>query len=312
VKLKKVVVGSFPVRNIPIEDAIKQIVDLQLKYEMELISDGEQRSDMLGYFESFPGITRNERGICVNSRINSLEDPSTFIKFKDLRFVKEYLEQKGKSDVKTKITVTGPITLGFFCGVNGLKYYGSLRDPRLYLDFADALNPLILEAAKNRCYIQIDEPSLTSRVMDPKDAIKIINRSTDGLSSSFYTEKLILHACGMLNESLVKEMMKLDAPILSLAFSAPSVNKNTEVISKPLLQSAEKKLGVGCISVQANNRNDVEDVDVVARRLKYIVGKVGRENVVLVHPDCGLKSTDPEAVEFILEHMLSAIKLFEE
>jgi len=308
-KLQKTVVGSFPLKEPPIEKAIEQIIDIQLKHKIDVVSDGEQRSDMLGYFESIPGLERSQRGIFVSSKISALDDPKNFVKLKDLHFVMKLLEEKSRIDTHVKVTITGPITLGFFCGVNGLKYYSNLRDLHLYSDFADALSPLILEIAKNNCYIQIDEPSLSSRVINPEDAVKIINRSFRELPSFLYDKgRLVLHACGALNEPLLKEMVKLDVPTLSLAFSATNVQKNIQVISKQLLQSGEKKLGAGCISVQAASKGDVEKVEVVTRRLRSIIEKVGEEQIEFAHPDCGLRNTNPEAVELILERMNSATK----
>ena len=307
-KLTKTVVGSFPVQNAPIAEAIKNTVNLQLENGIDIVSDGEQRSDMLGYFECLPGLCRNQRGVYVNSKISSMDNPNEFIKLKDLQLVIEYLEEKGKN-IPVKVAITGPVTLGFFCGINGLKYYTNLRDPRLYSDIAEALNPIIRQVAKRNCYIQIDEPSFSAKAIDYKDALKFVEQSISGLPNSIYREKrLILHACGPLNENLLKDLIGFDVPVLSLAFSALNVKKNIELISKKLLQSGNKSLGVGCISVEAAKKSDVEGEEVLIKRLRRIVKKVGEETIEFVHPDCGLRSCSSEAAELILKHMRQAVE----
>ena len=75
--------------------------------------------------------------------------------------------------------------------------------------------------------------------------------------------------------------MSLDAPALSLAFSAPTVKGNLEAISKLSLQGHRKKLGVGCVSVQAKTKEDVDALDVVIQRLNMIRDKVGEEQMRL-------------------------------
>ena len=166
------VIGSFPLKKLRLEDAIRWAVDLQLKHGIDLITDGEQRSDMISYFSSFSGLGMTRQGPRIESRILPLENPRTYVKIRDWQFVRDYLAAKNRKDVKTKITITGPVTLGFSCAMNGLGPYSSVADARLYSDFADALNPLIAEIAKTGCYLQVDEPSLSARVMDSKEAVK--------------------------------------------------------------------------------------------------------------------------------------------
>ena len=301
------VIGSFPQKKLRLEDAIRWAVDLQLKHGVDLITDGEQRSDMISYFSSFSGLGMTPQGPCIRSRILPLEDPRSYVKLGDWQFVRDHLMAKGRKDVKAKITVTGPVTLGFSCAMNGLGPYSSVADARLYSDFASALNPLILEIARTGCYLQVDEPSLSARVMDSKEAVRIVNQSLAGLPSEVYDrEKLSVHICGELNRVLFKDFMKLDAPVLSLAFSAPNVSRNLKVVSKRVLSSGQKRLGVGCVSVQAIRREQVDRPDAVLSRLETVVQGVGKDRIACLHPDCGLRNTGEEAVEPILERLSSS------
>jgi len=312
-KFLKTVIGSFPPKKLALEDAIKWAVDIQLKHDIDIISDGEQRADMISYFNFFPGLGIKPRGPYIKSKVLPLEEPKGFVKLRDLQFVRDYLGSKGREDVVVKVSVTGPVTLGFSCALNGLEYYSGIGDMKLYYDFARALNPLITEIAKTGCYLQVDEPSLSAGVMNSKDAVKVVNEALSGLPRAVREEgKLIIHICGAFNEKMFKDFMSLDAPILSLAFSAPNVRKNLEVISKSALQSGGKRLGVGCVSVQVAKREDVEKLDMVVRRLRAIMDKIGKEMVAFLHPDCGLRSTNEETVEPILELLASSARFMEQ
>jgi methionine synthase II (cobalamin-independent) len=138
--------------------------------------------------------------------------------------------------------------------------------------------------------------------MEASQAVKIVNKTLSGLPSSIYEKgKLVVHVCGSLTEPLFSDLMGLDTPVLSLAFSAPNVRKNVEAISKSTLKSHGKKLGVGCVSVQAKKKEEVETFDSVVQRLKTIGDKIGEEQIAFLHPDCGLRGTGEDAVEPILE-----------
>ena len=136
-----------------------------------------------------------------------------------------------------------------------------------------------------------------------------MNQSLAGLPSELHDrEKLSVHVCGELNDALFKDFMRLDVPVLSLAFSASNVSRNLKVVSKSVLSSGQKKLGVGCVSVQAVRREQVEGPDVVLKRLETVVQRVGKDKIACLHPDCGLRSTGEEAVEPILERVSSSAR----
>lgn len=306
----RTVVGSFPVRNVPIEKAIQEIVEMQLKYGIDIFSDGEQRADMIGYFENIPGLERNQRGLYIKSKILPPNNVSNFIKFRDAEIVKQYLDIKGKHDARLKVTITGPITLGFSTAINGLNYYSSIRDTNIYVDFANALSPIIEEVYRKGYYLQIDEPSLSAKVIDTKLGVNILNNLLKNLPSSFKDEKTIIHVCGQLNSRIFSDLLNVDAKVLSLAFSAPNVQKNIELLSKQILNDSGKRLGVGCISVQVSSLEDVDSIEVVLRRLSQIREKIGIEYFALVHPDCGLRALNDKIAETILERMYHAVNVF--
>lgn len=304
VRLLTTVVGSFPPKKLTLRKAIEWAVDLQLAHDLDVVTDGEQRTDMINYFKSLPGLGTKPSGPYVKSRIMPFEEPEAFSRLEDLLYVKGYLKSKNREGAKVKVSITGPITLGFACACNGVEHYSGMRDMRLYSDFASALKPLATAIAKTGCYLQVDEPSLSIRVMEASQAVKVVNEMLLGVTGSVYDEgKLIVHVCGPLNKPLFEDLMSLDAPVLSLAFGAPTVKGNLEAISKLSLQGHRKRLGVGCVSVQTKTKEDVDALDVVIQRLNMIADKVGEERIAFVHPDCGMRGTSEDAVEPILDRV---------
>ena len=59
--IETTVVGSFPKSDRPLENEIREIVDLQLYYGIDLITDGELRRNMIQYFEQIPGLRKTRR-----------------------------------------------------------------------------------------------------------------------------------------------------------------------------------------------------------------------------------------------------------
>ena len=57
---KKTVISSFPSRiaELGLDGAIIWAVDLQLKYDIQVVTDGEQRGNIIDYFEQIPGLGR--------------------------------------------------------------------------------------------------------------------------------------------------------------------------------------------------------------------------------------------------------------
>ena len=56
--MKITTIGSFPPMGSDVEKAIREVIALQRKYGVEVLSDGEQRLDMIGYFSSSQGLAR--------------------------------------------------------------------------------------------------------------------------------------------------------------------------------------------------------------------------------------------------------------
>jgi methionine synthase II (cobalamin-independent) len=307
VLIEKTVVGSFPRSDSPLEVAIREVVDLQLHYGIDLITDGELRSNMIQYFEQIPGFERFGDGLRIAGRIKPLEPAKIkeFYKIKDYGTVRSILESMGKEKTKTKVTITGPMTLGTICAMTDvestLKYYDLDDEKALYIDFSEALLPIAQEALNIGAYLQVDEPLLSTGQVSLETAEKVLKEFTSHLpSSSIKEEKVSCHVCGSIKSvpNLYDLLLGSDFPILSLGFSGEKEKENLDIVSKASLERHGKKLAVGFIS----NVN-IEDEETIMQRYRRIEENVGRENIRYIQPDCGFRITPPEKVRLILEKM---------
>ena len=265
-----------------------------------MITDGEQRADMITYFEQIPGLSRGNRGLRVSGKIKPMDDSDDFFKIEDYHLVQSYLDSINRSDVKTKITLTGPVTLGMTSAMGGLSGYRNVRDPQLYMDCADALLPLASRALEVGAHLQIDEPGISARFESPKYLERLLSALPD---NAIDEGRVSLHVCGSVGR-VYEELMDLSVNIFSFGFSRAQESKNIETISSESLKEG-KRLGVGFIS-----NTSLEDSDTALRRLNRIAGIVGVDNIAYIHPDCGFGPTPPELVEPILRNMKEASDVF--
>ena len=305
--IEKTVIGSFPKSKSPLETALREVVELQLSYDVDLISDGEQRCNMIQYFDQIPGLERRENGLRISGEIKPIARGKLdeFYKIKDYRTVRSILKSLGKESTKSKISITGPMTLGTICvsaDINSTaEHYNLDEEETLFSDFSNALLPIIERALNIGAYVQIDEPLLSTGQIPLKTAKKILKEFTSSISpKAIEEEKVSCHICGSIKSvpSLYDLLLDLDIPILSLGFSGELERENLDIISKASLEEHGKKLGAGFIS----NVN-VEDDSVIIERLRKILRLAGRENIRYLHPDCGFGLTKPERVRLILEKM---------
>lgn len=306
-RIETTVVGSFPKSDSPLEKAIREIVDLQLYYGIDVITDGELRSNMIQYFEQIPGLERLGDGLRIVGKIEPIKRDKIdeFYKIKDYKTVKSILEKIGKESVKIKITITGPMTLGTLCAstdINSVMEHYDLGDEEtLYSDFSRALSPLAERALNIGAYVQIDEPLLSTGQISLESAKKTLRDFALRLPSFSIEEgKVSCHVCGSIKSvlNLYAVLLKSDIPILSLGFSGEKEKENLDIISRESLEEHGKKLAVGFIS----NVN-VEDERIIMKRYSRIEENAGRENIRYIQPDCGFRMTPPEKVRLILEKM---------
>lgn len=305
--LYSTVIGSLPRLSDDLASSIAMAVDLQLRHGIEIISDGEQRSDMIGYFANLPGIALERGRAHIVGQVKPPRDASETFKIKDLRTAQDHLRRKGlKADtLKLKLSVTGPVTLGFTCASQGIKTeaYKNIADPNLYMDVAEALNPIILEALNREALVQVDEPGISAGYLNPSLAVEAVNTALKGIGEGRSTlERLSLHVCGDLTRipNLLAHLSNINVGTLSLAF-AGNVEKANRSLPLTIIGEKGKFLGVGCVSVDVTGEGQVETVEEAASIVEQVSSEVGLERIRYIHPDCGLRSTPLHIAEKILD-----------
>jgi 5-methyltetrahydropteroyltriglutamate--homocysteine methyltransferase len=297
------VVGSFPRLAQDHSAAVRAAVELQLRYGIEIVSDGEQRADMIGYFEAVPGLERVGGRLRVVDRIG-IPEPEGFPKLVDLHLARKHLKARGYDPSRLKVAVTGPVTLGFTTAMNGLAYYKGITDSQLYTDLAEALAPIAEAILQEGAYLQVDEPGL-GEMIRPEEGVKYVNRLLEGLPSQPLSEgRVILHTCGRITRRLADHLPQLVVSTLSLAFTG-SEAANIEMI-ECILRRKDLRLGVGCIPVVARSQVELGTIEEALEIVGRVVQQVGRDRVALIHPSCGLRNTPRRLIEPILK-MLSDV-----
>lgn len=299
----RTVIGSFPRLNTDDLDAIDEAVRIQLRNNIDLLSDGEQRGDMITYLaRDIPGLSIENDRCIVSEKISPPEDPMNVQKITDY-----FMVRKKYPDLKFKVTLTGPTALGVTCASNKLAgEYRSIMDFSLYADLATALAEIVRPLAKANAHIQIDEPFLSQGFSDLKKRIRLIDELLDGCKPDLVS----IHVCGYLGKQpILEELAKLrNVSILSHAFSAGQEKKNLVLLEQSIFEDNGKKLGAGIISVLPTRPEKVETPETVSSRLLEIISRIGVENIGTVHPDCGLLPTKPDLIESLLNNFNAGVR----
>jgi methionine synthase II (cobalamin-independent) len=303
--LRTTTIGSLPRFDDDIEIALGKSVEFQRALGLDLLSDGEQRTDMISYFaESFQGLEVRNGFPVVTGRIGLKGSPEDFTKVKDLVTLRRLFP-----DVSPKVAITGPTTLGMTCASRKVEsHYKGLSDFSLYEDIAAALAPIAKALADRGAYVQIDEPFLSQGFKDLPARVALLDEVARGLPH----DRTSVHVCGYIGRfGVVGHLLRLQSvSTLSFAFSGRLEEPNISHIDRAPFEEHGKKLGAGCISVTPMSESEVHTPDQVRSKLGDICGRVGRENVAYAHPDCGLRATKKELVPIILKNMRAGTVLF--
>lgn len=310
--MKSTVVGSFPVEQKDPSNAkdkllkalgaydsfkqsIKDCVTSQLDAGVDIISDGQVRDDMVSIFTKYiPGMKIEEGNTVIVSKI---KNPVREISVDDLKYAKKVMNDYYGGNVPEgkgiKGIITGPNTIVHSSRIQ--SFYKNKEDA--IIDLAHSLKFEVDAIAKkvDPVYIQIDEPFLSTGMVDMKTAREAIDIIHDGLEIP-----LAMHVCGIL-DSAFKDISKFNVDILDMEFAGNNVNLG--VLEKNASLLGKKKVGFGCIDSSVNEVDDIEDVDNLVRKAVEIVGS---ENL-LIDPDCGLRRA-PKDVAFKKLQLMNQIK----
>ena len=310
--MKSTVVGSFPVEvkkasstknkllgalgaYDPFKQSIKDSVIAQLDAGVDIISDGQVRGDMVSIFTQYiPGM----RIVDANTEIVSkIRKPTQEISIKDLQYAKKVMKEYYNGNIPegngVKGIITGPNTIVHSSRIT--SFYKSKEDA--IIDLAHSLKHEVDAIAKKvePVYIQIDEPFLSTGMVEMKTAREAIDILHDGLEVP-----LAMHVCGILKDAF-KDIAKFNVDILDFEFAGNDVN--LDVLEKNYSLVSNKKIGFGCVDSSVNTVDDKGDVDQLVEKAIEIVGK---DNLIL-DPDCGLRRA-PKDVAFDKLKLMNDIK----
>ena len=310
--MKSTVVGSFPAEESspsnfkdkllntfgsydPFKEAIRTSVIAQLDAGVDIISDGQVRGDMVSIFtEYIPGMKIEDGNTFI---VGKIRNPTQEISIKDLQYAKkvmaEYYGGKIPEGKGIKGIITGPNTIVHSSRIQ--SFYKTKEDA--IIDLAHSLK-FEVDAISKKIkpeYIQIDEPFLSTGMVDMKvarEAIDILHEDLD--------VPLAMHVCGILKDTF-KDISKFNVEILDFEFAGNNVN--IDVLEKNSNLINDKKIGFGCVDSSVNTVDNSENVD---NLVKKAIELVGCENLIL-DPDCGLRRT-PKDVAFEKLKILNQIK----
>lgn len=310
--MKSTVVGSFPVEvkkasstknkllnalgaYDPFKQSIKDSVIAQLDAGVDIISDGQVRGDMVSIFTQYiPGMRIVDGNTEIVSKIRK---PTQEISIKDLQYAKKVMNEYYNGNIPegngVKGIITGPNTIVHSSRIT--SFYKSKEDA--IIDLAHSLKHEVDAIAKKvePVYIQIDEPFLSTGMVEMKTAREAIDILHDGLEVP-----LAMHVCGILKDAF-KDIAKFNVDILDFEFAGNDVN--LDVLEKNYSLVSNKKIGFGCVDSSVNTVDDKGDVDQLVEKAIEIVGK---DNLIL-DPDCGLRRA-PKDVAFDKLKLMNDIK----
>ena len=310
--MKSTVVGSFPVElkeassaknkllnalgaYDPFKEAIKTSVIAQLDAGVDIVSDGQVRGDMVSIFTEFiPGMKIVDGNTEIVSKIRN---PVQEISVKDLQYAKKVMKEYFNGSIPegkgVKGIITGPNTIVHSSRLTA--FYKTKEDA--IIDLAHSLKHEVDAIAKKvePVYIQIDEPFLSTGMVEMKTAREAIGILKDGLEVP-----LAMHVCGILSDCF-SDIAEFNVDILDFEFAGNNVN--LDVLEKNSSLISNKKIGFGCVDSSVNTVDDIEDIDELVCRAIDIVGK---DNLFL-DPDCGLRRA-PRDVAFEKLRLMNQIK----
>ena len=310
--MKSTVVGSFPVElkeassaknkllnalgaYDPFKEAIKTSVIAQLDAGVDIVSDGQVRGDMVSIFTEFiPGMKIVDGNTEIVSKIRN---PVQEISVKDLQYAKKVMKEYFNGSIPegkgVKGIITGPNTIVHSSRLTA--FYKTKEDA--IIDLAHSLKHEVDAIAKKvePVYIQIDEPFLSTGMVEMKTAREAIGILKDGLEVP-----LAMHVCGILSDCF-SDIAEFNVDILDFEFAGNNVN--LDVLEKNSSLILNKKIGFGCVDSSVNTVDDIEDIDELVCRAIDIVGK---DNLFL-DPYCGLRRA-PRDVAFEKLRLINQIK----
>lgn len=303
-RLKTTTIGSLYRFGEDLHESIDKALAFQKEHGSDLLTDGEQRTDMVSYFaESLAGLGVESGIPVITGKITLQGSERDFSKVKDLAHIRSKLP-----DTPIKVAITGPTTLGMTCGSRKIASdYRGLLDFGLYEDIASALAPIARELARLGAHVQIDEPFLSQGYRDLAERVALIDSVAEGLPA----DRTSVHVCGFIGRfGVMDHLLRLEnASVLSFGFAGKQERPNIALLRREDFEDSGKKLGAGCIAVTPVSEEEVDRPEAVRDLLQDIVDRVGADRIAYAHPDCGLRATRKSLVPIILTNFRAGVNL---
>ena len=299
-------IGSLHRHSDGLLESIDAAIALQKEHGLGLITDGEQRTDMVSYFaESLSGLAVESGLPVISGKVELKGNASEFSKVQDLRYIRSK-----HPNMPIKVAITGPTTLGMTCGSRKIaSHYKGITDFELYEDIASALAPIAGELASLGAYVQMDEPFLSQGYRDLSERVALVDRIAEGLPD----DRVSVHVCGYIGRhGVLNHLLRMEnVSVLSFGFAGRQERANIGHLAGEEFESGNKKLGAGCISVSPMSEDDVDTPEAVRDLLRNIIDRVGIDRIAYAHPDCGLRATRKSLVPIILSNLRAGVDLLD-
>lgn len=278
--------GSYPPildgkGEVDIESSIKRAIEDQIDAGVDILVDGQVRSDIVGIFAREIGLQGTH---LPYSAPNILQKPGKHDALKDLQTAARH--SKGRP---IKAHLTGPTVIAESCLFlpedTHSRYLGTQGFRHLVLDIADALAEEASQIGKqakslNIQYLQIDEPSLTYGA-DLGLAVEAIDKIVSAWRN-ISKGKVILHACGDTGAILSK---LLDMPVDIFNVESDTLRTLDQTQASLLIES-KKLFALGVLPV---NIDQIPTSQRIAREVIYVATRFGEQHVWGLTPACGLR-----------------------
>ncbi len=291
------VLGTYDEYKPAIELAVRD----QIEAGIDIISDGQVRAGMVEIFaKAIPGMAVEENTSKITGKIMPAYSE---ISAGDLKYainVSKSISKEFNSNGKKKLEegikgvkgiITGPSTLVFSSRLEG--FYNKKEDAIIDLAHALKKEAEFLEDAGAIC-IQIDEPFISTGVVDVKIAKKAVEIITKDLSVP-----KALHVCGDVG-NVFGDILKFKVDVLDFEFAG--IPQNVNLLENHDLNG--KKIGFGCLDTKTDNIETKEEVEGL---IKKGIDLIGAENMI-ADPDCGMRMRSRDAAFSKLKSMTLAVK----
>lgn len=274
--------------------ATREIIKIQEDLGIDILVHGEmERGDMTTYFaEKLEGMGISDLVRSYGNRYYRKPIVEGALRRPKAMTVEMYKYAQSLTKKPVKGMLTGPYTM---CDWSFNTHYDTRRD--VVLAFARLLHDEVkdLESAGAK-YIQIDEPAISTRPDELEIAIEAMGIVTAGIKAM-----TISHICYGDFKTIYPRILDLPVDQLDLEF-ANSGYSNLDVFKTPKFT---KKIAYGVLDIHSHRVETVEEI--VAGIKKGL--QVFDAELMMIDPDCGLKTRLMEETVEKLRNMVAATKI---